>query len=137
MLVGVDGSSAAAAALEWAGRLARRVDAEILVTNIFEPDQAETSPDDYEKLIADAEQRLTEEWAASLRETNVQHRCIQLAGAPRLKRRAPTCSSSGRAAPDATPGCISAAWPTTLRTTRVALWRSCHSRVQPRVSIAS
>jgi NADH:ubiquinone oxidoreductase subunit F (NADH-binding)/nucleotide-binding universal stress UspA family protein len=82
MLVGVDGSSAADAALEWAGRLAALVGAEILVTNIFEPEQAEISADDYEKLIADAEQRLTEEWTAPLHGTNVQHRCIQLTGTP-------------------------------------------------------
>ena len=66
MLVGVDGSPAAGAALEWAGRLAGRLGAEIVVANVFEPDQAEVSPDDYEKLIADAERRLAEEWAAPL-----------------------------------------------------------------------
>jgi NADH:ubiquinone oxidoreductase subunit F (NADH-binding)/nucleotide-binding universal stress UspA family protein len=80
MLVGVDGSSAAGAALEWAVRLAALVGAEILVANIFEPEQAEISPDDYEKLVAEAEQRLTEEWTAPLRGTNVRHRCLQLTG---------------------------------------------------------
>jgi nucleotide-binding universal stress UspA family protein len=82
ILVGVDGSSAAGAALEWAGRLAAHVGAEIVVANIFEPEQAELSPDDYAKLVAGAEQRLVEEWTASLRWTNVQHRCLQLTGPP-------------------------------------------------------
>jgi nucleotide-binding universal stress UspA family protein len=82
MLVGVDGSPAAGAALEWAGRFAGLVGAEVLVANIFEPEQAEVSPDDYEKLIAGAERRLREEWVAPLRGTAVRHRCLQLTGNP-------------------------------------------------------
>ena len=82
ILVGVDGSASAAAALEWAGRLAGRVGAEILVGNVFEPDQAEVSPDDYEQLIADAEHRLNAEWSEPLRGSGVQHRGLQLIGAP-------------------------------------------------------
>ena len=82
VLVGVDGSPAAAAGLEWAGRLAGRVGAEVLIANVFEPDQAEVSPDDYEKLIEAAERRLTDEWAEPLRGSSVHHRCLQLTGAP-------------------------------------------------------
>jgi nucleotide-binding universal stress UspA family protein len=82
MLVGVDGSPAADAALEWAGRFAGQVGAEVLVANVFEPEQAEISPDDYEKLIADAERRLAEDWAAPLRGAAVRHRCLQLTGTP-------------------------------------------------------
>jgi NADH:ubiquinone oxidoreductase subunit F (NADH-binding)/nucleotide-binding universal stress UspA family protein len=82
LLVGVDGSSAANAALEWAARLASVVGAEVVVTNVFEPVQAEMSPDDYETMIADAERRLHEDWTAPLRGTGLRHRCIQLTGAP-------------------------------------------------------
>ena len=82
ILVGVDGSAAAAAALEWAGRLAGRVGAEILVGNVFEPDQAEVSPDEYERLIAEAEHSLNAEWSEPLRGSGVQHRGLQLIGAP-------------------------------------------------------
>jgi NADH:ubiquinone oxidoreductase subunit F (NADH-binding)/nucleotide-binding universal stress UspA family protein len=82
ILVGVDGSPAATAALEWAGRLAALVGAEVLVANIFEPDQAEVSPESFQKLVAEAEQRLREEWSAPLRGANIPHRYLQLTGTP-------------------------------------------------------
>ncbi|MGE0140526.1 MAG: universal stress protein [Ilumatobacteraceae bacterium] len=82
MVVGVDGSPAAAAALGWAGRLAGRLGAEILVANVFEPEQAELSPDDYETFVARAEHRLIDEWAEPLRGSSVDYRCLQLTGAP-------------------------------------------------------
>jgi NADH:ubiquinone oxidoreductase subunit F (NADH-binding)/nucleotide-binding universal stress UspA family protein len=82
VLVGVDGSPAAAAALAWAGQLAARSAAAIVVANVFEPDQAEVHPDDYEKLLAEAARRLADDWTAPLRDTDVEHRCVQLAGAP-------------------------------------------------------
>ncbi len=82
IVVGVDGSPAAGAALEWTVRLARIVGAEILVANVFEPDQTEVSPDGYERLVAEAAHRLAEEWATPLGRSDVQHRCLQLTGAP-------------------------------------------------------
>jgi NADH:ubiquinone oxidoreductase subunit F (NADH-binding) len=80
ILVGVDGSLAAAAALKWAGRLGALVEAKIVVANVFEPDQAEVSPDDYEKLLAESEQQLGAEWVAPLGGIDVEHRCLQLIG---------------------------------------------------------
>jgi NADH-quinone oxidoreductase subunit F len=82
ILVGVDGSSAARAALEWADQLAGLVGSEVVLTNVFEPDRAELPPDEFEKLLDEAERRLTNEWAASLRASNIPHRCLQLTGAP-------------------------------------------------------
>jgi nucleotide-binding universal stress UspA family protein len=82
VLVGVDGSPAAGAALEWAVRFASSVGAEIVVANVFEPPQAELPPDDYARLVADAEHRLREEWSAPLRGTGVRYRCLQLTGTP-------------------------------------------------------
>jgi nucleotide-binding universal stress UspA family protein len=82
MLVGVDGSPAAGAALTWAARFAARVDAEVVVANVFEPEQAEIAPDAYERLLRDAERRLGEDSTAALAGTGVRHHCLQLTGAP-------------------------------------------------------
>ena len=82
LLVGVDGSAAAAAALGWASRLAQRIDAEVVVGNVFEPTQAEISPAAFDALIAEADHRLTAEWSAPLHDTGVRHRGLQLVGSP-------------------------------------------------------
>jgi len=82
LLVGVDGSEAAAAALGWAGRLAARIDAEVIVAHVFRAEQAEVSADDYEELARDAERRLGAEWSGPLQGTDVAHRGLLLTGAP-------------------------------------------------------
>lgn len=82
VLVGVDGSPAASTALGWAGRLAARIGAEVVVGNVFEPEQAEISPDDFERLFAEAGRRLDTEWSEPLRGSGVSHRGLQLVGAP-------------------------------------------------------
>ncbi|MGQ0434338.1 MAG: universal stress protein [Microthrixaceae bacterium] len=82
LLVGVDGSAAAAAALGWAGRLAERIDAEIVVGNVFEPAQAEVSPADFDTQIAEADHRLTTQWSAPLDGSGARHRGLQLVGSP-------------------------------------------------------
>jgi nucleotide-binding universal stress UspA family protein len=82
MVVGVDGSAAAAAALGWAERLAALVDADLVVANVFEPGQAELPPADDERLLAEAARLLREDWTAPLRARGVRHRTLQLAGAP-------------------------------------------------------
>jgi NADH:ubiquinone oxidoreductase subunit F (NADH-binding)/nucleotide-binding universal stress UspA family protein len=81
ILVGVDGSAPAAAALGWAGRLAARVGAEVVVGHVFETTQAEVPPDDYARLLTEAEQRLVS-WSLPLRETGVEARSVLLTGGP-------------------------------------------------------
>jgi nucleotide-binding universal stress UspA family protein len=81
ILVGVDGSDAAAAALGWAGRLAVAVGAELVVTNVFGPVQAEVSPEKYEDLKDQAGRRL-EEWSGPLSGSGVPHRPLLVIGPP-------------------------------------------------------
>ncbi|MGH9031349.1 MAG: universal stress protein [Acidimicrobiia bacterium] len=82
ILVGVDGSDSAAAALAWAGRLARLVEGEVVVVNAFQPDQAEVSPERYEESWREAEHRLEGEWSAPLDATGAHHRSLLVAGRP-------------------------------------------------------
>jgi hypothetical protein len=81
VLVGVDGSDAAAAALGWAGRLAGLVDADVVVATAFRPDQAEVSPEYYEELKREAEHRLADAWSEPLHDSGVQHRAVLVGGA--------------------------------------------------------
>lgn len=80
ILVGVDGSNATAAALGWAGLLACVVGAEVVVANVFEPDQVEISPDRYENLTEEAERRLDTEWSDPLRDSRAPRRSLLLTG---------------------------------------------------------
>lgn len=82
ILVGVDGSDAAAAALGWAGRLAHAVGAEVVVANVFESVQAEVSPGSYEGLKDDAGRHLAMEWSQPLTGSGVPHRPLLLTGSP-------------------------------------------------------
>lgn len=80
ILVGVDGSDAAAAALGWAGRLARVSRAEVVVAHVFQPDQAELPPKRYDELRWDAERCLEAEWVAPMEGCGVAHRTLLLSG---------------------------------------------------------
>jgi len=84
IVVGVDGSEAAAAALAWAGRLARRVGAEVVVAHAFRPDESEVPPDRYDELQAQAqaETRLADEWTTPLADSGAPYRTLLLSGAP-------------------------------------------------------
>jgi nucleotide-binding universal stress UspA family protein len=84
ILVGVDGSDAAVGALTWAGRMAQSVGAELVVTNVFEPFQAEVPPERYEELRGDAERRLEGEWSDPLTGAGVAHRALLVPGPPDL-----------------------------------------------------
>jgi NADH:ubiquinone oxidoreductase subunit F (NADH-binding)/nucleotide-binding universal stress UspA family protein len=81
ILVGVDGSGAALAALAWAHRLADRAGAGLVVANVLEPEEAELPPEDHPKLVEAAEALLLD-WVKPLRGSPVPHRCLQLAGPP-------------------------------------------------------
>lgn len=63
ILVGVDGSEASAAALGWAGRLARAAGADVVAATVFHSSEVEVDPKRYEELRAEAEQRLGAEWS--------------------------------------------------------------------------
>lgn len=82
LLIGVDGSPAATAALRWAGGLAERLDAEVVVANVFEPTQAEIPPSDVDAMIIEARERLATKWSAPLVGTGVRHTDLQLVGPP-------------------------------------------------------
>lgn len=82
VLVGVDGSDASAVALAWAGRLARLTGAEVVVATIFRPNEAEASPERYESLRREAQQRLATEWTEPLRDVGVEHRPVLFSGSP-------------------------------------------------------
>jgi nucleotide-binding universal stress UspA family protein len=82
ILVGVDGSDAAAAALGWAGRLARAIGADVVVANVFQPGQAEVSPERDRELKGQASDRLEGEWSDPVRASGVAHRTLLLDGSP-------------------------------------------------------
>ena len=82
ILVGVDGSDAAATALRWAGRLAGAVGAEVVVATSFTPDQAELDPDRYRELEEASRRRLDTDWSLPLVGTGVAHRSLELTGSP-------------------------------------------------------
>ena len=63
IVVGVDGSAAAEAAVGWAARLAARAGAELVVAHGFAPAQAELSSERYEALRGEATKRV-HAWAA-------------------------------------------------------------------------
>lgn len=82
VIVGVDDSESAAAALGWAVRLAARADAELVVANVFEPSDAELPPHQFDELVGQAEVRLADLVADQLGATDVTYRCLLLTGSP-------------------------------------------------------
>jgi nucleotide-binding universal stress UspA family protein len=82
ILVGVDGSAAAAAALGWGSRLAQAIGADVVVANAFEPDQAELCPEQYKGLKREAGRRLDAEWSDPIIGSGVLHRSLLLSGTP-------------------------------------------------------
>jgi nucleotide-binding universal stress UspA family protein len=82
VVVGVDGSRAAASALSWTGRLARRAGSEVIVANVFESEQAEVSPADYDNLLALTADLLRTKWSEPLGDSGVPHRSLLLTGGP-------------------------------------------------------
>lgn len=81
VLVGVDGSPSAGAALRWAARLARPSGAEVIVATAFWPSEGELPPDRYGELAAEA-RTLEGAWSAPARDEGVEWRAVLCEGQP-------------------------------------------------------
>lgn len=82
IVVGVDGSAVAAAALAWAAQLAASSGAEVVVATAFWPAESELPPDRYDELEAAATRSLEAEWSAPAREAGVEYRTVLCEGEP-------------------------------------------------------
>jgi nucleotide-binding universal stress UspA family protein len=82
ILVGVDGSGPAIAALGWATRLATRTGAEIVIANVVHPDDREFFVDTTDERAIDSEQHLLSDWSAPLQTSDVTWSTLVLAGHP-------------------------------------------------------
>jgi nucleotide-binding universal stress UspA family protein len=82
ILVGVDGSDGAAAALGWAAGLAQATGGELVLTTVFSPDQAELPPGRYEELLQSARRHLGADWSDPVAASEVPHRPLLLTGHP-------------------------------------------------------
>lgn len=79
VLVGDDGSSGGAAAIEFAASIAARLGAEVILVQAYSPLEELGSaepPIDFPELAARARERLEVERAAPLRESGVAHRAV-------------------------------------------------------------
>lgn len=81
ILVGVDGSRGATAALGWAGRLGRATGADVVAASVFATQESEVDPQRHEELRTDAERRLTHEWAVPTGGSE-PYRTLLLEGSP-------------------------------------------------------
>ncbi len=73
VVVGVDGSSRAAAALAWAARLATRTQAELIVASAWQRRQAEGTQEDFARRRAAVHQLLEGAWSEPARAAGISH----------------------------------------------------------------
>ncbi len=78
ILVGVDGSDAAAGALSWAARVASAAGAEVVAATAWTPSQAEVSPEVRAELAAPTRQALEGPWSAPARAAGARTRTLLL-----------------------------------------------------------
>ena len=83
LVVGVDGSEAAAAALAWAGPLAANAKAEIVAVNAFRNPWSEMPPDEHERLLKERKEELAEAWVRPAIDAGASVRTTVLEGDPR------------------------------------------------------
>lgn len=83
MVVGVDGSAAAAAALSWAGPVAANAEAEIIAVNAFVPPSSELTPDYHDRLHTERNELLGAAWTKPARDAGASVRTILRDGDPR------------------------------------------------------
>lgn len=81
--VGVDGSSVAGNALLWAADVATKLDAELVAANCFGHPYAEVNPDDHERLLAEREHTLSEDWTAPASRIGAEVNAVVTEGDPR------------------------------------------------------
>jgi len=82
-VVGVDGSAAAEAAIQWAGKLATKTGAEIIAVHGFENPWAEVTPDDQARLIRERNEELDGPWVRSASDAGASIRTSVQVGDPR------------------------------------------------------
>lgn len=82
ILAGVDGSEPAETALGWAGRFAALEDAEVIVTTVVEPHDADITPGPFDDLLRNVQAHLDGDWSRPLDAAGVAHRSILLTGEP-------------------------------------------------------
>jgi len=82
VMVGVDGSSRAAAASEWAARLSMSTGAELVVVSAWQPSQAEGTPEDFTRRRAEAQSLLEGPWCDPARGVGAVPRSLFLDGPP-------------------------------------------------------
>ena len=82
VMVGVDGSTRAAAASEWAARLAVLGGAELVVASAWRSDQAEGTSDDFARRRAETRALLEGPWSEPSRAAGAAPRTLLLDGAP-------------------------------------------------------
>ena len=83
MVVGVDGSPAAAAALNWAGMLATTVGAEVVAVSAFKNPWSEVNAEDHQRLLKERDELLGEAWVRPARHVGATVRPMVNEGDPR------------------------------------------------------
>ncbi len=83
LVVGVDGSAAAAAALYWAGLLAVSADAEVVAVSAFEVPWSEVTPEDHERLVKERDRLLADVWVRPASDAGASVRATLREGDPR------------------------------------------------------
>ena len=83
VVVGVDGSAAAATALGWAASVAVSADAEIVAVNAFQNPWSEITLDDRDRLISERNDLLADTWVRPAVDVGAQLRTVLVEGDPR------------------------------------------------------
>lgn len=81
LVVGIDGSSSATHALEWAGQLAVADGCEVVVAHMFTPSEAEVTPDRYDELMRTIADDVASTASDLLEPLGVRHRVVVEPGA--------------------------------------------------------
>jgi nucleotide-binding universal stress UspA family protein len=83
VVVGADGSSGSAVALEWAGTFAARSGCEVVAVHGFLPPWSEMSHDDHDRLVAERRATLKDSWIKPATEAGAPVRSVVKNGDPR------------------------------------------------------